>query len=90
MNELAPKESVGEFLLYQAEDGQTRIEARLQGETVWMIQAAMAELYQTTAQNITIHLKAIYTESELDKSATCKEYLQVQNEGNWLNVRRSH
>ena len=69
------------LLLYQTEDGQTRIEVRLQDETVWMTQAAIAELYQTTTQNITIHLKAIYREGELDESATCKEYLQVQQEG---------
>ena len=70
-----------EILLYQTEDGQTRIEVPLQDETVWMTQAAMAELYQTTAQNITTHLKAIFKEGELDESATCKEYLQVQKEG---------
>jgi len=71
----------GEFLLYQTEDGQTRIEVRLQYETVWMTQAAIAELYQTTPQNITSHLKAIYNEGELEVTATCKEYLQVQQEG---------
>ena len=70
-----------EFLLYQTEDGQTRIDVRLQDETVWMTQAAMAELYQTTPQNITLHLKAMYTEGELEDHATCKEYLQVQQEG---------
>jgi hypothetical protein len=70
-----------EFLLYQTEDGETRIEVRLQDETVWMTQAAMAELYQTTPQNITTHLKAIYGEGELEEAATCKEYLQVQPEG---------
>ena len=70
-----------EFLLYQTEDGHTRIEVRLQNETVWMTQATMAELYQTTPQNVTIHLKAIYAEGELEEPATCKEYLQVQKEG---------
>jgi len=70
-----------EFLLYQTEDGQTRIDVRLQDETVWMTQAAMAELYQKTPQNITLHLKAIYMERELEEPATCKEYLQVQQEG---------
>ncbi|MFH1351876.1 MAG: RhuM family protein [Pseudomonadota bacterium] len=69
-----------QFLLYQTEDGHTNIEVRLQDETVWMTQAAMAELYQTTPQNITTHLKAIYKEGELEASATCKEYLQVQLE----------
>ncbi len=71
----------GNFLLYQTADGQTRIEVRLQDETVWMTQATMAELYQTTPQNITTHLKAIYKEGELDAPTTCKEYLQVQPEG---------
>ena len=69
------------FILYQTEDGQTRIEVRLQEETVWMTQAAMAELYQTTPQNITLHLKSIFEEGELFEKATCKEYFQVQTEG---------
>jgi len=69
------------LLLYRTEDGRTRIEVRLQDETVWMTQAAMAELYQTTPQNITLHLKAIYKEGELESRATCKEFLQVQSEG---------
>ncbi|MDP3332025.1 MAG: virulence RhuM family protein [Methylococcaceae bacterium] len=70
-----------DFLLYQTEDGQTRIEVRLQDESVWMTQAMMAELFQTTTQNITLHIKAIYREGELQETATCKEYLQVQTEG---------
>lgn len=78
-NESLPVKS--QFMLYQTADGRTRIEVRLQDETVWMTQAAMAELYQTTTQNITNHLKAIYMEGELNESATCKEYLQVQTEG---------
>jgi hypothetical protein len=69
------------LLLYQTEDGKTKVEVRLQDETVWMTQAAVAELYQTTPQNITTHLKTIYQEGELDESATCKEFLQVQPEG---------
>ena len=48
MNELAPKESGGEFLLYQTEDGQVRLDVRLQDETVWLTQPLMAELFQTT------------------------------------------
>ncbi len=51
MNELAPKESGGEFLLYQTEDGQVRLDVRLQDETVWLTQSLMAELFQTTQQN---------------------------------------
>jgi hypothetical protein len=69
------------LLFYRTEDGRTRIEVRLQDETVWMTQATIAELYQTTPQNITLHLKAIYHEVELDPQATRKEFLQVQFEG---------
>jgi hypothetical protein len=54
----------------------------LDGETVWLTQAQMAELFQTTPQNITLHLKAIYSEGELNEAATCKDYLQVRQEGN--------
>lgn len=68
--------------LYQTEDGKTKIDVRLENETVWMTQKAMSEMYQTTPQNITLHIKNIYTEQELDEKATCKEYLQVQFEGN--------
>ena len=59
-----------QLLLYRTEDGRTRIEVRLQDETVWMTQATMAELYQTTPQNITLHLKAIYQGIELDPQTT--------------------
>jgi hypothetical protein len=69
----------GQIILYS--EGQTNINVRLEGETVWLTQAALAELYQTTVQNIIIHIKSIYEENELDEGATCKEYLQVQTEG---------
>ena len=54
---------------------------RLDGGTVWLTQAQLAELFQTTSQNITLHLKAIYDEGELSDEATCKSYLQVRREG---------
>lgn len=79
-DELVPP-TPGEFLLYPTEDGRTRLEIRFDGETLWLTQAQMAELFQTTPQNITLHLKAVYTERELDEGATCKEYLQVRTEG---------
>ena len=69
------------ILIYQTEEGNTKIDVRLENETVWMTQKAIAELYQTTPQNITLHIKNIYEEGELDEEATCKYYLQVQNEG---------
>lgn len=69
------------ILIYQTEEGNTKIDVRLENETVWMTQRAIAELYQTTSQNITLHIKNIYEEGELEEEATCKYYLQVQNEG---------
>ena len=50
----------GEFLLFQTEGGQTRIECQFAGETIWLGQSNMAELYQTTKQNISLHLKNLY------------------------------
>lgn len=70
-----------DILIYQTEDGTTKIDVRLEDETVWMTQKAIAELYQTTPQNITLHIKNIYQEGELVEEATCKNYLQVQSEG---------
>lgn len=68
-------------LMYQTEDGDTRIDVRLEDETVWLAQSAMSELFQTTPQNITLHIKNIYDEGELIEKATCKDYLQVRDEG---------
>lgn len=78
----------GEIILYQTEDGRTRVECRFEHETLWMSQALMAELFQTSPQNITLHLKALYSEGEIVDQATCKEYLQVRQEGT-REVRRS-
>ena len=69
------------ILIYQTEEGNTKIDVRLENETVWMTQKAIAELYQTSPQNITLHIKNIYEEGELKEEATCKYYLQVQDEG---------
>lgn len=70
-----------EILLYQTADGQTKVEVRLESETVWLTQAQMVELFQTTKQNISLHIKNIYKEGELREVSTVKEYLTVQQEG---------
>jgi len=69
------------IVLYQTEDGDTRIECRFDHDTLWLTQAQIAELFQTTPQNVTLHLKAIFAEGELTEAATCKDYLQVRKEG---------
>ena len=70
-----------EILIYQ-EEGSSKIEVRLENENIWLTQKMMADLFQTTPQNITIHLKNIFEEGELNEIATCKDFLQVQKEGN--------
>ena len=71
----------GEILFYQTEEDDTKVEVRIEKDTVWMTQASLAELYGTTPQNITMHLRNIFEEGELDEASTCKDYLQVQMEG---------
>ena len=71
-----------QIIIYQTENGQTKIDVKLENETVWLTQKLMAELFQTTPQNITIHLKNIFEEGELQENATCKDFLQVRQEGN--------
>jgi len=80
--------SNSQIVIYQTESGQTKIDVRLENESVWLTQKLMAELFQTTPQNITIHLKNIFEEGELQEDATCKDFLQVQKEGNRM-VERS-
>ena len=71
----------GEFLIYAAPDGQTRIEVRMQAETVWLTQKQMAELFQTSKQNVSLHLQNVFDEGELAADSTVKKYLTVQTEG---------
>ena len=75
------EEPQSEIILYQTEDGRTRIQCRFENDTLWLTQAQIAELFQTTPQNVTLHLKAIFAEGELSEAATCKDYLQVRSEG---------
>ncbi len=70
------------IIIYQSEDGNTRIDVKFTGETVWLSQQQMAELYQTTRPNIVQHIRNIYADGELDEPATCKNFLQVRQEGN--------
>ena len=69
------------IVIYQTPDGKTQIDVRLENETVWLTQAQMAELFEKTPQNITMHIGNAYKEGELERESTCKEYLQVQQEG---------
>jgi len=78
---------LNKFILYTTSTGEVKVDVFIEDETVWLTQKAMGELFETTPQNITIHLKNIYAESELTEISTCKDFLQVQREGN-RNVER--
>ncbi|MCX6250617.1 MAG: virulence RhuM family protein [Bacteroidetes bacterium] len=73
--------SASEILLYSTGDGKSKIEVRLEEDTVWLTQAQMVELFQTTKQNISLHINNIYEEGELQEPGTVKDYLTVQTEG---------
>lgn len=75
----APQPPGGQLLIYQ--DGGLNLQVRLDGQTVWLTQAAMAELYQTTKQNISLHIQNILDEHELRSEAVVKEYLTTAADG---------
>jgi len=77
-----------EIIIYQTEDGKTKIDVQMENETVWLTQAQMAELFGTGVDNINVHLKNIYDSEELDKGSTIEEISIVQKEGN-REVKRS-
>ena len=70
-----------QFLIYQTEDGTLKLDVRLEDETVWLTQQLMAELFQTSKQNISQHIQNIYEDLELRPEATVKKFLTVQSEG---------
>ena len=70
-----------EIVLYQPNEN-LQLQVRLENDTVWLTQAQMAELFQRAPQNITMHIRNIYNEGELSSESTCKDFLQVQKEGN--------
>ena len=77
----------GEIVMYQP-DETIRLEVRVENETVWLTQQQMAELFNATKQNISLHINNIYDEGELERIATVKDYLTVQKEGKRMVKRR--
>jgi hypothetical protein len=74
-------EPKSELIIYKTDDGKTHLQVRMDQETAWLTQNQMAELFQTTKQNVSLHVNNVFTEGELDRTATVKEYLTVQQEG---------
>ncbi|MDO5067586.1 MAG: virulence RhuM family protein [Propionibacteriaceae bacterium] len=81
-------EPTGEVLLYRRDDGTPALEVRLEEETLWLSQQQIAELFQTSQQNVSLHLKNVYDEGELEEEATHKDFLLVRQEGS-RSIRRS-
>ena len=79
---LVPDENQGDIVIYQTEDGDTKIDVRFVDETVWLTQQQMAELFQSSRTNIVEHIQHIYEEGELDEVSTCRKFRQVRTEGN--------
>ena len=71
----------GQFLVYQTEDGQLKIDVRLEGETAWLTQAHLAELFQTTVPNVSMHLRNVYAEGELQADSVIKDFLTTAADG---------
>ena len=80
-NRLTNPESQGDIIIYQTEDGLTKIDVRFNDETVWLTQAQLCELYQTSKSNISEHIKNIFFEGELDEVSTVRKFRTVQIEG---------
>lgn len=74
-------EENNEIIIYQSEDGETRIDVKVAGETVWLSQQQMADLYQSSRSNVVEHIKHIYEDGELDEESTCRNFRQVRLEG---------
>lgn len=72
----------GDIIIYQTDDGLTKIDVKVQNETVWLSQQQMAELFSTSRTNVIEHINNIYLEGELDKNSTCQNFRQVRKEGN--------
>ena len=78
----------GEVLVYEAPDGGVRVEVKLDRATVWLTQRQMSELFETTPENVLMHLKNIYADGELEEPATAKDFLAVRMEGKRRQVQR--
>lgn len=75
-------EENNQIIIYQSDDGRTHIEVKFTGDTVWLSQQQMAELYQSSRSNVVEHIQHIYEEGELDEISTCRNFRQVRQEGN--------
>ena len=81
LKEMNKDNNQGEIVIYQTDDGDTKIDVRFVDETVWLTQAQLCELYQTSKSNVSEHIKNIFEEGELEEDSTVRKFRTVQNEG---------
>lgn len=74
------------IIIYQDENGITKVTVRFVDEDIWLTQNQIAEIYETTQQNVSLHINNIYKDKELEQNSTHKEFLLVQKEGNIIIV----
>ena len=80
-DKMRPNQGQGEIVIYQAEDGLTKVECRFVDETVWLTQAQIVDLFQSSKANISEHIKNIYDQKELEESSTVRDFRTVRQEG---------
>jgi hypothetical protein len=80
-NDADTPRSGGQFLVYQTQDGKLKIDVRFEGETVWLTQQHMAELFQTSKQNVSLHIQNVFSERELSEDSVVKESLTTATDG---------
>ena len=78
------------IIIYQSEDGNTRIEVKLENETVWLTQQQLCDLYQTGKSNISEHIKHIFDEGELDENSVVRKFRTTADDGKNYEIGRAH
>lgn len=81
MTELSDQLAKSEIVLYQTEDGKTRLQVRLEDETVWLTQSQMADLFQTSIPNVSMHIRNVFREGELQEESVVKDFLTTAADG---------
>ena len=81
--------SKNEIIIYQGDGGHPTIEVKIQGETVWLNQAQLAELFDTSRPNVTMHIKNIFEEGELDEKSVCQDFLHTAGDGRTRQIYRN-
>ena len=81
MSEKNKAENLGDIIIYQTDDGETQIDVKFEDETIWLTQAQLCELYQTSKANVSEHIKNIFSEGELDEDSVVRKFRTTAADG---------